>query len=138
MTEPPAPPGPAGGDQPTKLAPPRHLSAEARELWRTLHEAFVLDSHEEKTLRLALEALDRANQARRALRRHGLVYEDRFGAPHARPEVAIERDSRQAWIRMMAALDLPAEEAPGQSRARHGQFGPRTPRGRDRAPLEAC
>jgi hypothetical protein len=54
--------------------PPRHLSAESRRLWRSLHERFEFDDHEEKTLRLALEALGRANQARRAIRRHGLTY----------------------------------------------------------------
>jgi hypothetical protein len=42
--------------------PPRHLSAESRALWRSLHERIEFDDHEEKTLRLALEALDRATK----------------------------------------------------------------------------
>jgi hypothetical protein len=81
---------------------------------------------------LALEALDRANQARRALKRHGLVYLDRFEAPHARPEVAIERDARASWLRLIGALDLPEEEPAGQERTIRGQFGQRTPRGQVR------
>jgi phage terminase small subunit len=89
--------------------PPRHLSTESRALWRELMHAYELEPHEQKTLRLALEALDRCNMARRALRREGMTYLDRFGAPHARPEVQIERDSRQAWVRLMASLSLPAE-----------------------------
>jgi phage terminase small subunit len=113
--------------------PPRHLSKQSRALWRDLHERIDFEEHEEETLRLALEALDRAAQARRAIKRHGMTYEDRFGQPHARPEVAIERDARQAWVRLTAALDLPADEAPAeQGRTIRGQFGEKTPRGRGR------
>jgi hypothetical protein len=112
-----------------KLDPPRHLSVEARALWRELHARYEFEPAEEKTLRLALEALDRANQARRAIRRLGLTYEDRFGAPHPRPEVVIERDSRQAWLRLMGALDLPTEQEPAEKpRTIRGQFSG-TPRG---------
>jgi hypothetical protein len=92
-------------------AAPCHLSAESRKLWTSLHERYLFDDHEEKALRLALEALGRASQARRALTRLGLTYEDRFGQPHARPEVAVERDSRASYLRLMLALDLPDPEA---------------------------
>jgi phage terminase small subunit len=100
-------------------AAPRHLSAEAAELWRTLHSSYTFEEHERKTLKLALEAWDRCQAARRAIRREGLVYKDRFGAPHARPEVRIEQESRGAWIRLMTALKLPSDEpATPQSRYR--------------------
>lgn len=116
-----------------KPEPPRHLSVEARVLWRHFHDQYDFEPWETKTLRLALDALDRASAARRAIRRYGLTYQDRFGAPHARPEVAIERDARQAWIRLMTALDLPTEEEPSaQVRTIRGTFGPRTPRGQGR------
>jgi phage terminase small subunit len=105
--------------------PPSHLSAKAARLWASMHEAYELDPHEVETLRLALEALDRANQARRALREHGLTYSDRWSQPHARPEVAIERDSRQSWLRLMGALSLPAEEEPSQLRNLRGHFAGR-------------
>jgi P27 family predicted phage terminase small subunit len=95
---------------PAPPPPPRHLSSESRALWRELNDACAFDPQDLKTLRLALEALDRCNMARRVIRREGMTYTDRFGAPHAHPCVAIERDSRQAWLRLMAALDLPAEE----------------------------
>lgn len=116
----------------TRPEPPRHLSLESRALWRHFHQQIEFEPWETKTLRLALEALDRASQARRAIKRLGMTYDDRFGQPHARPEVAIERDARQAWVRLMAALDLPADEdTPGQERSPRGQFG-RTPRGQGR------
>jgi phage terminase small subunit len=113
---------------------PRHLSAEARALWRSLHDRYEFEDHEEHTLRMAVESLDRASAARRALKRHGTVYLDRFDAPHARPEVAIERDARASWLRLMGALDLPAEEeAPAeQGRTIRGRFGEKTPRGSGR------
>ena len=54
-------------------------------------------------------------QARILLASEGLVYYDRFNAPKARPEVAIERDSRIAFARLVRELDLDLEaptEAP--------------------------
>jgi phage terminase small subunit len=92
--------------------PPRHLSTESRELWRTLTAAYEFDPHELKTLRLALEALDRCNMARRAIRRHGMTFVDRLDNVRVRPEIAIERDAKAQWVKLMAALDLPAEEGP--------------------------
>jgi phage terminase small subunit len=91
-------------------AAPEHLSAESRKLWRELTHEYELEPHELKTFRLALEALDRATQARKAIRRNGLTYEDRFGAPHVRPEVGIERDARAAWARLMRELALPVDD----------------------------
>ena len=100
-------------------AAPRHLSSEASELWRTLHADYTFEEHERKTLKLALESWDRCQAARRAIRREGLVYHDRFGAPHARPEGRIEQESRGAWIRLMSALRLPTDEPSSpQSRSR--------------------
>jgi hypothetical protein len=61
----------------------------------------------------------RAEQARAMLDEHGLTFNDRFDAPHARPEIAIERDARTGFARLIRELDLdcdtPAElrRAPG-------------------------
>jgi hypothetical protein len=40
---------------------------------------------------------------------NGLTYQDRFDAPRARPEVAIERDNRLAFARLLRELDLDVE-----------------------------
>jgi phage terminase small subunit len=96
--------------QVAKPTPPEHLSARSRRLWTTTLDTYDLEPTEVETLRMALEARDRAEQARKALRREGLTYQDRFGAPHAHPAVAIERDSRAAWLRLTGALDLPLED----------------------------
>jgi phage terminase small subunit len=44
-------------------------------------------------------------QAREAVAKHGLTYESRDG-PRPRPEVAIERDARIAFARLMRELGL--------------------------------
>jgi hypothetical protein len=63
-----------------------------------------------KTLVLAAESKDRYEAARAVLSKKGTSYVDRFGAPRPRPEVAIERDSRLAFLRCMSALNLSVEE----------------------------
>jgi phage terminase small subunit len=59
-----------------------------------------------RLLVLACQAWDRAEQAREILAREGLTFMDRFDCPHARPEVAVERDSRLAFARLVRELDL--------------------------------
>lgn len=90
--------------------PPRHLSSESRELWRELTDTYDFDPQDLKTLRLALESLDRCNMARRAIRREGMTWTDRLGNVRPRPEVAIERDAKAQWVKLMAALSLPTDE----------------------------
>jgi phage terminase small subunit len=106
-------------------APPKHLAAPSQQLWRQTVEAYELAPHELKLLRLALEALDRCEQARRAIRRHGMVHLDRWDKPVARPEVKIEADSRAAFARLMTQLGLPEEDDPAASwgRPKRGRGG---------------
>ena len=96
---------PRGPDvnRPKGPRPPSHLSAEAKEWWRTVVSDYELDPHHLRLLRLAAEAWDRGQQARRALVR-GVTYRDRFNQPRARPEVAIERDARLAFARLVREL----------------------------------
>jgi hypothetical protein len=57
-------------------------------------------------LTAAAEAWDRCQEARVALAGVGTTYQDRFGQPKSRPEVAIERDSRIAFARLLRELAL--------------------------------
>ena len=99
----------------TKKPPraPKHLSREAREWWVSVRSEYVLEPHHVHLLTMAAEARDRCTEARKALAEHGITFEDRFDQPRARPEVAIERDSRMAFARMVRelALDLDAPAA---------------------------
>jgi phage terminase small subunit len=86
--------------------PPRHLRLTTRRWWRAVVEAYELEEHHLRLLTLAGEAWDRSQQAREALAKHGITFTDRFGAPKARPEVAVERDSRVGFARLVRELRL--------------------------------
>ncbi len=98
-----------------KPKPPAHLAAPTRRWWSAVVDEYVLDPHHVRLLTLAAESWDRAAQARRILADEGLTFEDRWGAPHPRPEVAIERDSRVAFARLLRELALDVS-APDDSR----------------------
>ena len=94
---------------------PQHLTSDAAAWWEQVITEFDLEPHHVRLLTLAAEAWDRCAQARAILDEQGLTYIDRFGAPRARPEAAIERDSRTAFARLLRELDLDLEgpsEAP--------------------------
>ena len=93
--------------------PPSHLRPETAAWWRSVQQDFDLEPHHLRLLRLACEAWDAGQQAREALSHHGTTYVDRFGQPRARPEVAIERDSRIAVARLLRELALDVDGAGG-------------------------
>ena len=100
---------------PTRKAP-AHLQPATGAWWSSVQNEYVLEAHHVRILTLAAEAWDRGQEAREILDREGLTYLDRFGAPRARPEVAIERDSRVAFARLLRELGLdvaPPSEARG-------------------------
>src|SRR5262245_29195629 len=90
---------------------PSHLSKKTREWWQRIVEAYEFQDFELRLLTAAGEAWDRKEKAREVIETQGLTYTDRFGQPAARPEVAIERDSRLAFFRCMRQLAL-SEEPP--------------------------
>ena len=98
------------------MTAPKHLAPDTRKWWRSVTESYELEPHHVRLLTLASQAWDRAEEAREALAESGIVYEDRFGQPRARPEVGIERDNRLAFARLLRELDL--DVAPPASAAR--------------------
>ncbi len=100
----------------TVIKPPTHLSSEAGSWWAEVVERYELEPQHLKLLRLACEAWDRAQAARVALAKHGTTFTDRFGQPRARPELAIERDARLGFARLLRELDLEGEPHPGYRR----------------------
>jgi len=89
---------------------PKHLRTATRQWWNQVIADYELEPHHVRLLTLAAEAWDRGQQAREALARYGLTFEDRFGQPHARPEVGIERDSRLSFARLLRELALDVDE----------------------------
>ena len=95
---------------------PSHLSTESKAWWRSAVREYHLENHHLKLLRLACEAWDRANAARLAIKREGMTYTDRFGAPRKHPAVNIEEQARLAFARLVRELDLEGEPHPGYRR----------------------
>ncbi len=93
---------------------PAHLEPATKTWWLSVVATFYLEPHHVRLLTLPGQAWDRGEQARLALKLNGLTYLDRAGLPRARPEVAIERDSRLAFARLIRelGLDVDAPEAP--------------------------
>lgn len=104
---------------PTKRNPirkpcaPKHLTQAAKDWWQSIMDAYQIEQHQLRTLLLAAESLDRREQARTALKKHGLTYTDAKGMIRPRPEVLIERDSSTAFLRCVRALKLEAESHDG-------------------------
>lgn len=96
---------------------PAHLSAPARALWRAILADYALEAHHLATLTKALEAFDRCEAARAIVDRDGLTVDGRYG-PRPNPAVAIERDSREAFLRGLRGLHLDLEGPPPPSSQR--------------------
>lgn len=106
-----------------KLHAPKHLRPTTRKWWEGIAADYDLGTHHIKLLTAAGEAWDRYQQAREALAAHGgTTFNDRFGCPHARPEVAIERDSRLAFVRTLRELNM-SENPPDDSRPPTMKYG---------------
>ena len=88
---------------------PVHLAEPTRRWWQSVMADYEQQPQHRRLLQLAGEAWDRAQESREAIAKLGTTYTDRFGAPHARPEVAIERDARLAFARLIRELDLDVE-----------------------------
>lgn len=95
--------------------PPKHLRQATRRWWKAVVSEWILDEHHQRLLSLAAEAWDRCEQAREILAEKGLTFDDRFGQPCPRPEIAIERDSALRYARLLRELDLDIDE-PSASR----------------------
>ena len=94
---------------------PQHLRPETRRCWRSVVEGFDLEAYHLRLLQLAAEAFDRCSEAREILARDGLTMATGDGGLKAHPCVAIERDSRLGFARLLRELDLDVE-APSESR----------------------
>ena len=100
-----------------KLAP-RHLEPATRKWFRWVCHEWQLGQHHERILVVACESWDRKNQARLIIDDLGLTFLDASGQPKVRPEVAVERDARLAFLRALRELDLDLDPPPQPGRPR--------------------
>lgn len=90
---------------------PAHLKPETGKWWVQVQKTFELEEHHVRLLTLAAEAWDRTQQARQEIDASGITVSTPDGGIKAHPAVAIERDSRLAFARLLRELDL-TDDAP--------------------------
>lgn len=89
---------------------PSHLSKEAKVLWKKLcHEYSIEDAPALAILKKGLEAMDRADSARKAIDSDGLTIQDRNGQLKPHPLLPCERDSRAAFLHALKMLNFDLE-----------------------------
>jgi phage terminase small subunit len=86
-------------------AMPQDLSDEMQAWWKRITTDYNLESHELCVLAAAWRAWDRMEQARKIIAAEGLTVMGQFG-PRAHPCLAVERDSRLAFARLVRDLKL--------------------------------
>jgi P27 family predicted phage terminase small subunit len=89
--------------------PPPHLSPSSAAWWTSTVEAYVLQPHHLRLLQLACESWDRCQAAREQLDRDGLTIASEKGGIRPHPCIAVERDNKIAFARLLRELDLDTE-----------------------------
>ena len=95
---------------PTNRAP-AHLRPDTKAWWLHVHAGWRLEEHHSRLLTMAAEAWDRACEAREILAKDGIVIGGREAAVRPHPCIAIERDARIAFARLVAQLNLDGDTA---------------------------
>ena len=96
--------------------PPDYLQPETRQWFSSVVADYELQPHHVRLLTLAAEAWDRGQQARLLIAEEGITVAGREGSkPH--PAIAIERDARIAFARLVAQLSLEGEEPTSSRKA---------------------
>ena len=103
------------------LKAPSHLRPATRAWWMHVHTNWRLEEHHSRLLTMACEAWDRACQAREILAKDGIVIGGREAAVRPHPCIAIERDARIAFARLIAQLNLDDAEVPADPSMRAAQ-----------------
>lgn len=105
-----------------KVTVPKHLSKEAGTIFKNLCEEYGIDDEAGlRILKTALESYDRAAACRETIDRDGLTVVDKAGQTKAHPLLAIERDSRAAFLSGLKHLNLdlePLKNGPGRPAGR--------------------
>ena len=96
-----------------KREPPKHLSKEASDIWRSMAEEYnIEDGQGVLLLNTLCEAHDQAQAARRILALDGYVTEsDTTGYRRAHPAAAILKEARTSYFKALQMLQLDVEPA---------------------------
>ena len=93
-----------------QIKSPPGLRPKTRNWWLEVVGGWALEAHHLKLLEAACRELDRAEEARLALKRAGgSVFVDRWGQPKESPWRKIEREARISYSRLLRELNLDME-----------------------------
>lgn len=93
---------------------PATLSAEAKRIWRNMNAEWTFDGQALLILKVALEAYDRLQEARRILDAVGCTYTTGTGFEREHPLVKIEKEARNGFLAAWRMLNLDIEP-PGET-----------------------
>jgi len=94
---------------------PAHLRAATQRWFTEMSGLYAMEPQHVELLVLAAEARDRAEQARARIAKDGAYVEGRYGL-RAHPAIAVERDSRLAFARLVRELGLEDDQHGGSPR----------------------
>lgn len=94
------------------LKAPKHLTEASRIWYGGIVSEYALEDHHLRLLELAAEAWDRGQEARETILAEGAYFQNKAGEPRAHPAIAVERDSRIAYARLIRELDLDGAPEP--------------------------
>lgn len=87
--------------------PPPHLTERSKNLWRTIGPREARGIARQTLFLAALEALDRAEQARLVIEGEGMTTTtERSGVAHVHPLLKVERDARAQFSKLWTDLRL--------------------------------
>src|SRR5450759_3112113 len=90
--------------------PPKHLSREAKTLWRELADEYdITDSAGLAILSTACEALDRLRACQTEIAKDGQQVKDRFGGLRPHGLLSVENLARTAFLAALKQLNLDLE-----------------------------
>lgn len=90
-----------------QIEPPKHLSERAQSLWREIVPRRAKSAERIALVQTALEALDRADQAREVVAAEGMtVRTEKTGTAHAHPLLKVEAESRKTFMKIWDRLDF--------------------------------
>jgi P27 family predicted phage terminase small subunit len=106
---------------------PAHLLTDGGKLWRdVVAEYGISDPAGLALLTTAGECLDRMRAAQTAIKQHGEIVVDRYGAPKLNPACNLEKDARNGMLAALRALNLdlePLRDAAGRPPSPSGWKG---------------
>ena len=102
-------PSPSPAPSKDDASAPAHLSASSKALWAAVVPSSVRSHSVLACLRVALSALDRADQASAVIAIEGLTTKTALGLSHAHPLLKVEKDARQQFATIWRSVGLDRE-----------------------------